>query len=86
MLGWGGFRLGATRRLSNDSVQEAAEAAKNADLAIVCVGTNADWEGEGHDRKHMHLPAGSDELVRAVVKANPKTIVVNQSGCKYPGH
>ena len=38
------------------------------------------WESEGFDREHMKLPGISDRLVSEVLKANPNTIVVNQSG------
>jgi beta-glucosidase len=56
-----------------------ADAAKS-DVAIVFAGTGADTEGEGHDRASLNLPAGQNELIAAVVKANPKTIVVMTSG------
>jgi len=56
-----------------------ADAAKS-DIAIVFAGTGAETEGEGHDRASLNLPAGQDELIAAVAKANPKTIVVVMSG------
>ncbi|GAA5903810.1 beta-glucosidase [Sporobolomyces salmoneus] len=60
--------------------QEAADLAKRSEVAILVIGTNPDWESEGFDRKDMKLPGESDQLVKAVLAANPKTIVVNQSG------
>ncbi|GAA5855803.1 hypothetical protein JCM3766R1_004060 [Sporobolomyces carnicolor] len=60
--------------------QEAAELAKKSDVAILVIGTNPDWESEGFDRKDMKLPGETDELVKAVLAANPNTVVVNQSG------
>ncbi len=60
--------------------EEAVELAKKSDLAILVVGTNLDWESEGFDRKTIALPGANDELVRAVLKANPNTVVVTQSG------
>ncbi|GAA5954335.1 hypothetical protein JCM3765_004425 [Sporobolomyces pararoseus] len=60
--------------------QEAADLAKKSDVAILVIGTNPDWESEGFDRKDMKLPGETDELVKSVLAANPKTIVVNQSG------
>lgn len=48
-------------------------------LTIVNVSSNS-WESEGFDREHMKLPGLSDRLVSEVLKANPNTIVVNQSG------
>ena len=43
---------------------------------MVVVGTNAQWESEGHDRTVMDLPGEQDELVRRVAAANPNTVVV----------
>ena len=50
------------------------------DAAVVVVGTNDDWESEGHDRDDAHLPGEQDELVRHVVAANPNTVVVLNTG------
>ncbi|MGY4858155.1 beta-glucosidase [Cryobacterium sp. AP23] len=58
----------------------AVDAARAADVAIVVVGTNAQVESEGFDRTDLDLPGRQDELVRAVVAANPRTIVVVNSG------
>lgn len=55
----------------------AAEAAKQADIAIVFANQ---WMTEGADAPDMTLPAGQDELIAAVTKANPHTIVVLQTG------
>ncbi|GAA5891806.1 hypothetical protein JCM5296_001867 [Sporobolomyces johnsonii] len=75
------FRLGGFPVVAAESARkEAADLAAKNDLAIVVVGTNPDWESEGFDRKDMKLPGETDELVKAVLAANPKTIVVNQSG------
>jgi beta-glucosidase len=57
-------------------LQAAADAAAKADVAVVVVGRYAKLEGEGFDVKTMDLPAGQDELIEAVEKANPRTIVV----------
>ncbi len=61
----------------NDALQQAVDAAKASDVAVVMVGDN---ESEGRDRPSMALSAGQDELVQAVVAANPRTIVVVKSG------
>ena len=55
----------------------AADAAKNADIAIVFA---TQWMTEGADAPDMSLPSGQDELIAAVAKANPHTIVVLQTG------
>ena len=60
--------------------QEAAAAAGKADAAIVVVGNAPSIESEGFDRKSLGLPAGQDELIQAVAKANKNTIVVINAG------
>ena len=59
---------------------EAAAAAAATDVAIVIVGTSSAVESEGFDRDSLDLPGRQDELVRAVVAANPRTVVVVNSG------
>lgn len=70
-LGWG--------KVTSAPYEEAAAAAKNAEIAIVCIGLAPAIEHEGDDRP-FSLPRGQDELVQAVVKANPNTIVVLNGG------
>ncbi|QUD89639.1 beta-glucosidase [Phenylobacterium montanum] len=55
----------------------AAEAAKKADLAVVFA---TQWMTEGVDAADLSLPSGQDELIAAVTKANPHTIVVLETG------
>ena len=57
----------------------AVAAAKNADAAIVCIGFNESSERESNDRS-FELPPHQDSLVRAIVKANPNTIVLLNAG------
>ena len=61
-------------------IQEAVEAAKKSDAAIVFVGLNISIEGEGADRRNMMLPEGQDELINAVSSINKNTIVVLVNG------
>jgi beta-glucosidase len=63
----------------SDTIQEAAELAKRADVALVFTGLSNRFESEGFDRPRMNLPR-QDQLIQAVVKSNPKTVVVNQTG------
>ncbi len=79
---YGGCRIGFQEEDRIDYLQEAVEAAKAADVAVVIIGLDAEWESEGYDRQTMDLPhdGSQDRLVEAVVKANPRTVVVNQSG------
>ncbi|MGW2590176.1 glycoside hydrolase family 3 C-terminal domain-containing protein [Streptomyces sp. NPDC001515] len=59
---------------------EAVSAARVSDVAVVVVGTTEQSESEGHDRTDLALPDGQDALVRAVARANPRTVVVVNSG------
>ncbi len=58
---------------------DVIDLARSSDVAIVCVTTRG-TEGEGQDRPSMALPDNQDELIRQVVAANPKTIVVLNNG------
>ncbi|MDQ1740979.1 MAG: beta-glucosidase [Pseudonocardiales bacterium] len=61
-------------------IAEAAQAAREAEVAVVVVGTNSQVESEGFDRTSLALPGRQDDLVRAVAQANPRTVVVVNSG------
>jgi beta-glucosidase len=65
---------------ADELIARAASAAASADVAIVVVGTNAKVESEGYDRTSLDLPGRQDDLVRAVVAANPRTIVIVNAG------
>ena len=60
-------------------IHAAATDAADADAAIVVVGTTLRDEAEGRDRRSLGLPGDQEQLVRAVVAANPRTIVVLQN-------
>jgi beta-glucosidase len=59
---------------------EAEAVASAADVAVVVVGTTDEVESEGFDRTSLALPGRQDELVRRVAAANPRTVVVVNSG------
>jgi beta-glucosidase len=61
-------------------MERAVDAAAGADVAVVMVGTNDEWETEGFDRTTMDLPGRQDELIRRVVAANPRTAVIVNAG------
>jgi beta-glucosidase len=75
-----GVRVGARPLPAPDALGKAVEAAASADVAIVVVGYDGNWESEGRDRRDMNLPGNQDELVRAVLAANPRTIVAVNAG------
>ncbi len=57
---------------------DAVQLAKECDLALVFA---RDFETEGDDRASITLPDEQDEMISAVVKANPRTVVVLNTGC-----
>lgn len=59
---------------------DAVAAARGSDVAIVVVGTTEQLESEGVDRTTLALPGDQDDLVRVVAAANPRTVVVVNSG------
>lgn len=72
VLGW---------RIIEENIQEkAAETAKNSDIAIVFAGLSDATEAESRDRTNLDLPKEQIDLIEAVSKANPQTIVVMTSG------
>ena len=63
-----------------DSGQDPASAAalaKKSDVAIVFA---HQWTSEGMDLPNLSLPDNQDALIAAVAAANPKTIVVLETG------
>lgn len=56
---------------------EAAALARRVDVAIVFA---TQWNAEGMDAPSLELPDGQDGLIEAVAAANPRTIVVLETG------
>ncbi|MEO5805871.1 glycoside hydrolase family 3 C-terminal domain-containing protein [Devosia sp.] len=79
-LGLAAFRAGIGLPLGDAAMLEAAETAAQAETAIVFVGRNGEWDTEGSDLQGIALPGRQNELVAAVAAANPRTIVVLQTG------
>jgi beta-glucosidase len=57
---------------------DAVQLAKQCDLALVFA---RDFETEGVDRAAITLPDEQDEMISAIARANPRTIVVLNTGC-----
>ncbi|MHC0439358.1 glycoside hydrolase family 3 C-terminal domain-containing protein [Flavobacterium sp. 3-210] len=64
-------------------VQEAVEAAKKSDVAVIFAGSNRDYETEASDRRTLKLPFGQEELIKKVLAVNPRTIVVMIAGAPF---
>jgi beta-glucosidase len=75
-----GVHVGGIRPMGTDRIAEAVEAARSSDVAVVIVGFDPESETEGRDRESMDLTGDQDELIRAVAAANPKTVVVVNTG------
>lgn len=70
-------------QLDDAKLQEAIEAAKNSDVAVVFAGSNRDYETEASDRRDLKLPFGQEELIQKVIAVNPNTIVVMVAGAPF---
>ncbi|HEX4156800.1 MAG TPA: glycoside hydrolase family 3 C-terminal domain-containing protein [Acidobacteriaceae bacterium] len=62
---------------SGEDVADAVKAAKAADVAVVFAWQ---WESEGGDLPNLSLPGDQDKLIEAVTAANPRTVVVLETG------
>jgi beta-glucosidase len=75
-----GARIGASPPDTGDEFERAVAAAAEADVAVVVVGSNGQFESEGHDRPDLSPPGRQQELVEAVLEVNPRTVVVVNAG------
>ena len=62
-----------------DALAQAVDVARRADAVLLCVGFDARNEREGADRTFA-LPPGQDDLIKAVVAANKRVVVVLTAG------
>ncbi|MDO5143928.1 MAG: glycoside hydrolase family 3 C-terminal domain-containing protein [bacterium] len=60
--------------------QEAVEAARQADVAVLFLGLPDDFESEGYDRTHLRLPDCQTHLLEAVLAVQPRAVVVLHNG------
>jgi beta-glucosidase len=79
-LGLAAFACGIGLPLGDTDIAEAVRVARNADVAVVFIGRNGEWDTEGSDLPGIELPGRQNELVAAVAQANPNTVVVLQTG------
>ena len=63
-----------------ENFSAAVEAARNADVAILCMGDNEETSGENFDRTDLNLPGRQLELVQAVYATGTPVVLVLQSG------
>lgn len=80
---FGGCRLAlafAPAPEDDHRLEQAVELARRSDVALIFAGMPEHYETEGWDRPHMDLPGRQNELIAAVVEANPNTVVVLNTG------
>ena len=78
--GFSAMRVGVRPPEDPNELETAVQLAAKSDVAIVVVGTNDEWETEGHDRDSINLPGRQDDLVSRVASVNKRTIVVVNAG------
>jgi beta-glucosidase len=64
-------------------LEDALNAAKNADVTIIFAGSNRDYETEASDRPDLKLPFAQGELIEKVLAVNPNAIVVMIAGAPF---
>ncbi|HTO06735.1 MAG TPA: glycoside hydrolase family 3 C-terminal domain-containing protein [Myxococcota bacterium] len=78
--GIGGLKIGCLAAPPADLLERAVSRAAACDAAVVVLGLNDEWESEGHDRVTLALPGRQAELAARVAAANPRTVVVINTG------
>ena len=78
--GFSALRIGIRAPENPREFDDAVALAEKCGTAIVVVGTNDEWETEGHDRDSIALPGRQDELISRVAKVAERTIVVVNAG------
>ena len=77
------FAPGFTLDGAGDSpalIQEAVEAARAVDVAVIFAGLPDAEESEGQDRRDISLPAAQIEVIRAVAAAAKRSVAVLSNG------
>ncbi|ENN85644.1 putative beta-glucosidase protein [Rhizobium freirei PRF 81] len=73
-------RFGVEKPLGDADMAEAVETARAADVALLFVGRDGQWDTEGLDLPNMRLPGRQEELIEKVAAVNANTVVVLQTG------
>ncbi len=76
------FAMGCTIKGAADpaAIAQAVGLAKKSEYAIVVLGTDLTVADEGTDRTSLDLPGAQETLLKAVYRANPKTVLVLVNG------
>ncbi|MGZ9719895.1 glycoside hydrolase family 3 C-terminal domain-containing protein [Rhizobium miluonense] len=73
-------RFGVEKPLGDADMVAAVETARAADVALLFVGRDGQWDTEGLDLPNMRLPGRQEELIEKVAAVNANTVVVLQTG------
>ncbi|KAJ8114316.1 hypothetical protein OPT61_g3777 [Boeremia exigua] len=77
----GGLRVGCCEKIDPErALNDAVALAKEVDVPILIAGLGSDYESEACDRSDLDLPPALNDLISAVIEANPNTVIINQSG------
>lgn len=79
-LDFSALRAGIGLPMGGEAIDEAVRVAATADAVVLCLGRSGEWDTEGSDLTDIRLPGRQDELAAAVLAANPRTVVVLQTG------
>ena len=77
-----GYRRGKGKA-DRSLIREAVEAAKQADVVLLCMGLDELSECEGQDRQHMELPESQLTLLRALRNTNENIVLVLSGGAPF---
>jgi beta-glucosidase len=85
-----GYNIARNAGPDSALIKEAVQAASKADVAIIVGGwthgynydvwSDNQYDAEGYDKPNMDMPFGQNELIKAVLAANPNTVVVLMGG------
>ncbi|AYG68793.1 MULTISPECIES: glycoside hydrolase family 3 C-terminal domain-containing protein [unclassified Rhizobium] len=73
-------RFGVEKPLGEAEMLDAVAKAENADIVLLFVGRDGEWDTEGLDLPDMRLPGRQEELIERVATVNANVIVVLQTG------
>lgn len=68
------------RAKEKEFLEEAVKLAASCEEVIFVGGLNHDWDVEGSDKPDMKLPYGQEELILALLEANPNTVITFVAG------
>lgn len=80
LMAFSAYHVGIGLPMADAEIAEAVRVAAEAQVAVLCVGRNGEWDSEGADLPSMTLPGRQNELIEAVAAVAERTVVVLQTG------